>query len=230
MNRVQNVLSNRAALPLGPVWLRYTLRESLATARTPLDPSSRPTANRREWQSAAAARAAATAATAVAAASASGRRRRRRLHRRAKREHAARRSAAASSTTQRDADVEDQHQQRQQQRRAAASDGSKIILETFLPIKNSTTIDQPGVRAQCQPPYLLKQIRLSAVAVDNEMRRSADHTCPQGGTIHSVYSERKCARGFRCHAMSPHGWWRCRKSDGVLVARNGKACTSGVRR
>ena len=87
MNRVQNVLSNRAALPLGPVWLRYTLRESLATARTPfMDP--RPTANRREWQSAAAARAAATAATAVAAASASGRRRRHRLHRRAKREHA----------------------------------------------------------------------------------------------------------------------------------------------
>ena len=118
MNRVQNVLSNRAALPLGPVWLRYTLRESLATARTPfMDP--RPTANRREWQSAAAARAAATAATAVAAASASGRRRRRRLHRRAKREHAARRSAAASSTTQRDADVEDQHQQRQQQRRGS---------------------------------------------------------------------------------------------------------------
>jgi len=25
--------------------------------------------------------------------------------------------------------------------------------------------------------------------------------------------------------MSPHGWWRCRKSDGVLVGKEGKACT-----
>ena len=226
MNRVQNVLSNRVALPLGPVWLRYTLRESLATARTPfMDP--RPTANRREWQSAAAARAAATAATAVAAAAAAGRRRRRRLHRRAKREHAARRSAATPPPP-RSAMMWKISTSSGSSSDEAASDGGKIILETFLPIKNSTTIDQPGVRAQCQPPYLLKQIRLSAVAVDNEMRRSADHTCPQGGTMHSV--------SVSVHEAS--GVMPCLRMDGGVagratafwLARNGKACTSGVRR
>ena len=91
----------------------------------------------------------------------------------------------------------------------AASDGSKIILETLLPIKNSTTIDQPGVRAQCQPPYLLKQIRLSAVAVDNEMRRSADHTCPQGGTMHSV--------SVSVHEAS--GVMPCLRMDGGVAGR-----------
>ena len=31
------------------------------------------------------------------------------------------------------------------------------MKETFWPIKNSTTIDQPGLRTQRQPPHLLKQ-------------------------------------------------------------------------